>query len=156
MCSEGDFTELLFKVGQGLEEEERHLMVTVARGIWLRQNKFVFEGVFQAPAIVVRIAKEQVVTFDDVARRHADPRARNIARQADIWRKPPQGLVKINWDAAVDKEKDIIGMGVIIRDSSGETIAMHCEPKASIIDPSLAKALAARTITEFGLSLGIR
>lgn len=58
VCYEGDFTELLFNVGHGLDEEERHLMVTVAKGIWLRRNKFVFEGVFQAPATVVRIAKE--------------------------------------------------------------------------------------------------
>jgi hypothetical protein len=66
VCSDRDFTEILFKVSHGLEDAERHLMVTVARLIWLRRNKFIFKGVFQAPKTVVRIAREQVEAVDNV------------------------------------------------------------------------------------------
>ena len=42
--------EIVESLGQCLNEEEMHLMVTVARQIWLRRNKMVFEGAFQAPS----------------------------------------------------------------------------------------------------------
>lgn len=98
VCIDGDFIEILLKVGQGLDEDERHLMVTVARSIWLRRNKLVFEGIFQAPATVVRSAREQVEALDNVTRRHSVPSPRSIAREEVVRKKPPQGMVKINRD----------------------------------------------------------
>lgn len=94
--------------------------------------------------------------FDDASRRYADPRTRSIAWEADTWKKPPQGMMKINWDAAVDKERGTIRMGVIIWDPLGEAIAMHSGPKAFINNPSLAEAMAARTAIELSISLGLR
>jgi hypothetical protein len=44
-----DFMAILESLSQRLSEEEMHLMVTVARQIWLRRNKMIFEGDFQAP-----------------------------------------------------------------------------------------------------------
>jgi hypothetical protein len=53
ICRERDFMEILITTGQGLGEEEKHLLVTVGRMLWLRRNKFVFDGIFQVPATVV-------------------------------------------------------------------------------------------------------
>jgi hypothetical protein len=64
-------------VGNGLEDDERHLMVTVARLIWFRRNKFIFEGVFQDPKTMVRIAREQVTAVDNAIRRNTEPTLRN-------------------------------------------------------------------------------
>jgi hypothetical protein len=89
VCNEGDFTEILLRVGQGLDEEKRHLMITVARLLWLRRNKFIFEGVLQGPAVMVRIAREQMEAFDSATHRHTDPSSRSNAREEAIWKKPP-------------------------------------------------------------------
>jgi hypothetical protein len=78
----------------------RHLMATIARLIWLRRNKFIFEGVFQAPKTVVRIAREQVEAVDNAIRRKIRAAPRETMREAVAWQRPPQGKVKINWDAA--------------------------------------------------------
>ena len=58
MCKDGEFIDIPFHGCQGLDEEERHLMVIVARLIWLQRNKMVFKEVFQGPTGVVRVARE--------------------------------------------------------------------------------------------------
>lgn len=35
------------------------------------------------------------------------------------WSPPPNGLVKVNWDASIHEEKWWIGLGVIARDGEG-------------------------------------
>jgi hypothetical protein len=121
-CIDGEFFSLLLSIGQGLDEDEKHLMVTVAWFLWLRRNKFVFEGVFQAPAVIVNTVREHVKTVENVARRKEDPNTSRSPREKAAWRKPPQGRVKINWDATVDGVKAKIGMGSIVRDHSGKAV----------------------------------
>ena len=86
VCRDGDFTELLFQVGNGLDDDERHLMVTVARLIWLRRNKFIFEGIFQDPKTVVRMAREQVTGVDNAIRGKTEPTHNT---RVVVWQKPP-------------------------------------------------------------------
>jgi hypothetical protein len=57
--------EILDKLSQSLCEEEMHLMVTLARQLWLRRNNVIFEGDFQPPSSFVRLARDQVEAFDD-------------------------------------------------------------------------------------------
>ena len=81
MCKGGEFIDILFHIGQGLDKEKRHLMVIVACMIWLRRNKMVFEGVFQGPGSVVRAAREQVEAFNDASCRHCDSAPRNTVQE---------------------------------------------------------------------------
>jgi hypothetical protein len=143
-------------VDQGLDEEERHLMVTVARLIWLRRNKLVFEGIFQGPKSIVRVAREQVEAFNEATRRHCTHRPSNTVQEEVVWKKPPPGTLKFNWDAAVDKEGGRIGMGVIARDSVGEVVVMNSVLMDFVQDPSLAEALAARQAVELSLAMGLK
>ena len=72
------------------------------------------------------------------------------------WQKPPEGIIKVNWDAAVDGGRKMIGMGAIMRDSDGKVMATMCDTMILIQDPVLAKALAAIRAIKLCLSLGIR
>jgi hypothetical protein len=57
-------------------------------------------------------------------------------------------FVKVNWDAAVDKNKRNMGVGDIIRDRMGEVLTTLSTPKDYIIDPNLAEAMSAlRAVT---------
>jgi ribonuclease HI len=75
---------------------------------------------------------------------------------ATPWQKPPEGILKVNWDAVVDGGRKMIGMGAIVRNSDGKVMAMVCDTMILIQDPVLAEALAAKRAVELCLSLGIR
>jgi hypothetical protein len=72
------------------------------------------------------------------------------------WQKPPIGILKVNWDAAVDGGGKKIGMGAIVRDFDGKALAMMCDSLDLIHNPLLAEALAARRAVELCLLMGIR
>jgi ribonuclease HI len=63
--------------------------------------------------------------------------------------------VKINWDAALDKQKKLMGVGVMIRDHRGDVIATQCSTWQYITDPAVAEAMALRTAAAVRQQLGI-
>jgi ribonuclease HI len=68
----------------------------------------------------------------------------------------PWGTVKVNWDAAVDNWQGKAGIGVIIRDQVGETVAMMCATKNHVTDPMLAEALGVWQALDFARQLDLR
>ena len=55
----------------------------------------------------------------------------------------PDHFTKLNWDASVDVRRQMMGMGVVARNSKGEVMAMLCATKKCIPEPTAAEALAA-------------
>jgi hypothetical protein len=39
------------------------------------------------------------------------------------------GFMKINWDASIDKSKNKMGIGVVVRDFTGKMLVTFCETK---------------------------
>jgi hypothetical protein len=35
------------------------------------------------------------------------------------WKPPPMGKLKVNWDARINKNKGVVGMGIVIHDHKG-------------------------------------
>ncbi|XP_059429145.1 uncharacterized protein LOC132162954 [Corylus avellana] len=64
------------------------------------------------------------------------------------WKKPPFGVVKFNWDAAVDKERERMGIGIIVRDHNGLILAAYVASRQYITDPTTTKALVAWKMVE--------
>ncbi|KAL5831633.1 hypothetical protein ACOSQ4_016987 [Xanthoceras sorbifolium] len=58
------------------------------------------------------------------------------------WCVPPFNIYKINTDAAVDVEKNRVGLGCIIRNSYGEVMAAAACPMAGDFSPLIAEGLA--------------
>jgi len=46
------------------------------------------------------------------------------------------GRLKLKWDAAVDKKKKIMGVGLAVRDSLGQLTAALCMTQPYISDPA--------------------
>jgi hypothetical protein len=67
---------------------------------------------------------------------------------------PPAGKIKANWDAAVDKVRKKMGIGVILQDCNGEVLATLSAPKDFIIAPEIAEATAALRAAYFCQELG--
>jgi hypothetical protein len=69
--------------------------------------------------------------------------------------KPPPGVLKTNWDAAVDGKRRKIGIGVIVRNHEGGVIAMMSKTINFIQDPVTVETLATRRAVEFSRMLGV-
>ncbi|XP_042953522.1 uncharacterized protein LOC122290063 [Carya illinoinensis] len=65
-----------------------------------------------------------------------------ISNKATHW-KPPMGeILKVNWDATWKAKEDRSGIGVVIRDSSGEIVASLCCPRTKVQDAMVAEVYA--------------
>ena len=62
-CDEDDFINIVEKLMGRLGEEEMQQFVFVARQVWFRRNKFVFEDEFNSPVSVNITAHEQLDLF---------------------------------------------------------------------------------------------
>jgi hypothetical protein len=97
-----------------LEGDELILVLTVARQIWNRRNTFVFENLFLSPLLVLNEAKSMIVAFESaitpLAVEQSPPGHPQIR-----WQMPPLGVLKLNWDTAVNKEMKTMGVGAVIR-----------------------------------------
>jgi ribonuclease HI len=103
----------------------------------------------------VKIASDQKEAFT-LANQHTKSQGLGIRRVSHItWSKPPPGVIKVNWDAAVDGKQKRIGLGAIARDHEDGVLAMMSESMDYIQDPATVEALAARRAVEFSHSLGI-
>jgi hypothetical protein len=73
-----------------------------------------------------------------------------IATEVPRWKRPTAGTIKINWDAAIDRSGDRMGVGVVARDHCGNVVGAMCYTRPSISEPATAEAVGAWTAVSFG------
>jgi hypothetical protein len=146
-----DIVEMLFN---RLEDDHLQLFAITARLIWMRRNKWVFEGEFQPPAVVMGLAHEQLRAFKaaELCRHVHSPVVPSPVAQT--WTKPPYGVIKLNWDAAVNKERQMMGVGIIGRDHNGHICLAFTACRRFLTEPTSAEALAAWKLAEICVRLG--
>jgi ribonuclease HI len=71
------------------------------------------------------------------------------------WEAPPTGIVKCNWDAAIDAHGRRMGVGIVVRNHAGDVMATKCMTKAYVTDPQTAEAIAVWKAAELVQQLGI-
>lgn len=70
----------------------------------------------------------------------ADPQmGQNSWCQQIRWLKPTEEFVKANWDATINENKSMMGIKIVIRDHTGESLACLSAPKSFCGKPILAK-----------------
>jgi hypothetical protein len=58
------------------------------------------------------------------------------------WKPPALGSLKINWDAGIDRDRGVVGIGIVVRNHEGSLIAaLNCSLFANL-DPTSAEAYA--------------
>jgi hypothetical protein len=104
----------------------------------------VFEGLLTPPTCSIKCAKESLDEYRStnsmIVASLSRPRVPILTR----WSKPPVGFVKLNWDAAVDRSKKMVGLGIIARDSRGIVVASMCSFHPYVSDSTVAEAMGAR------------
>jgi hypothetical protein len=56
---------------------------------------------------------------------------------------PPCGVIKVNCDTTIDKSRNAMGVGVIVRDHEVNILAAMCSSKPIIVYPIVVEAYAA-------------
>ncbi|XP_059455141.1 uncharacterized protein LOC132185379 [Corylus avellana] len=95
--------------------------------------------------MVLRRAREQIENYEEAWSQgvlETAPEPSPAQNPALLWKAPPEGYIKLNWDAAVDKETKRVGLGVVARNHRGEVLAMYCDTKASTTAEALAASRA--------------
>jgi hypothetical protein len=72
------------------------------------------------------------------------------------WMHLPLGVIKFNWDSALDRGKHLMGVGVIAQDSECQVVASMCSVQYHIFDSAIAEAYGARQALEFGRFLDLQ
>jgi len=91
--------------------------------IWYSRNKNVFENVRHSAEQIWSSAKTIRWEFKEATALWLQNQNNEAAR----WEVPPSGWTKINVDGATSNDGRPSSIGVIIRDSKGETVAAFCE-----------------------------
>jgi ribonuclease HI len=156
-CDEEDFLNIFMRLVERLTDEELRLVVTVARQIWFLRNNVIFKREFKAPGELFQAAHTQMEQHDRAMekRNKAEPiEGQTSTRTVVRWKSPPIGVLKINWDAALDPKTSKMGMGILARDHEGRVLAMSSSIQNQISHPTTAETLAAWKAVVLGVQLG--
>jgi hypothetical protein len=96
---------------QQLNTKELMLFSWLAHRIWLRWNSVVFGGKLSHPTLLIQTTMESMETFlqaQQLPPSGSEPLSRQIWH---LWRRPPESVSKLNWDAALHKETGTMGCG---------------------------------------------
>lgn len=71
------------------------------------------------------------------------------------WVVPREGVFKLNFDDSVRKNRAVVGIEIIVRDSNGAVIASMVERIHCLEDVDCVEALGAVKALQFGCDLGL-
>jgi ribonuclease HI len=151
-----DMVDLVSYLLSKLNADLLSLGVVVLHRIWLRRNKFIFDGQFVPPLKVFLEASQLLEDFNRCNLREPFSLASNddSSRSCSFWDPPVAGLVKINWDASLNISSAVVGMGCVIRDANGFVLAAKCGVSRAVAEPVCAEAMATLFALEFCNDLG--
>jgi hypothetical protein len=148
-----DFFEIFAYLYARLEDKDLELFAIIAHKIWSRRNRVVFGGVVLPPSILIKEATQFIGDIKEIQAAIVDPVNEGQSLQCR-WLKPAVNSIKINWDAALDGRKNIMGMGIVARDWGGVVKATMWAVIPYIRNPTVAKAIGARRAVQFGREMG--
>ncbi|KAF5471964.1 hypothetical protein F2P56_008721 [Juglans regia] len=149
-----DFLEIFEAIAKGMSFECIQEFVMVAKQIWWRRNEFIFNQRFRHPNQVAMVANQNIRMMKDLEMQKNDSSALSNSNLV-IWQPPPIPFYKLNWDAAVDKIRAKVGIGIVVRDCEGRIIATMRRKQSLLPLPSLAEAYGPLLAVEFALDLGL-
>jgi hypothetical protein len=117
------FIRLFEEIAQTGRETDMRLFVVLTRQIWLRQNKYVHEGIFANPNTLVWQAYNSIAEYDATCTRDGLARESGGTITSQKWQAPPKGVYKANWDTALSTQNERIGLGNVIQDQKGNVKA---------------------------------
>ncbi|XP_042950258.1 uncharacterized protein LOC122282367 [Carya illinoinensis] len=155
LVMESSFKELWVHLLSVLEDDELDAFAATIFQIWKRRNNLVFENKFWDPGKLVGAARNAVSEFLSANETSTTIQA-GINQSVHSWSPPPLYVFKANWDAAVDRGRSKIGVGVVIRDWEGRVVVSMSSPKNFFPDAHLAESYGALKAVLLCKQMGIK
>ncbi|XVE84452.1 hypothetical protein DITRI_Ditri17bG0015300 [Diplodiscus trichospermus] len=80
----------------------------------------------------------------------------SIAHHRVQWRRPPNGIVEVNFDRARNNETNRCRIGIVARDEDGSVLGARAMSVEGCYDPCLVEAMTALTAIEFSCEMGFQ
>ncbi|KAK8940780.1 hypothetical protein KSP39_PZI009905 [Platanthera zijinensis] len=133
-----------------LSREDFAFFATLCWALWWRQNRLVWEGVVQPMLLSVIFARAATTTFLESLGMMTAPRCVGVP----CWLPPGASCVKLNFDGAVRKDPNRVGLGVVARDSWGVLNDLRADLVPHFGCPAVSEALAARLAVDLAVARG--
>jgi ribonuclease HI len=153
-CLGGNFSQIFEGVISRCIKEEVEFFSITTRRKWHRRNEVVHSGILTHPVQLVRVAVASLDDFKRVNQRGGVQVEASENSAVENWKPPLENTLKINWDAAVDSKKGIVGLGIIVRDERGDFIEAETKYMAIHIETVVAEILATLTALIFCMEQG--
>jgi hypothetical protein len=135
-------------------KEELEFFAVTARKIWLRRNSVIHGECFSHPTQLLREAQNSLEEFQRIQSGSRDG-LQTLRDNVEVkWEPPPENVLKLNWDAGINKSERRVGIGLIVRDSTGFCLAARSLSLNIHIEAATAEALAAVHAILFCKELG--
>ncbi|XVE95311.1 hypothetical protein REPUB_Repub02eG0085500 [Reevesia pubescens] len=125
-----------------------------SKGLWESRNDMLDKGICKKSSEVVNKVQFLLEDFRNAKQEKDIPR--NRGHSNSHWVAPNAGFVKVNLDVAIFKEMGAIGVGVAIRDSGGNVLALLSKKMKMCADAYVAECLALYEALMFALEVGLR
>uniref|UniRef100_A0A2N9F4S2 Reverse transcriptase domain-containing protein n=1 Tax=Fagus sylvatica TaxID=28930 RepID=A0A2N9F4S2_FAGSY len=120
--------------------------------LWNRRNKALYrnevESLDSIPTLALRLSSEYLSAQEL-------PECPTTTKSRTKWKPPTASAFKVNFDAALFKDQQWTGVGVIIRDGQGLPLATLSKRFPYLYSIDDAEALAAREALQFAVEIGI-
>ena len=137
-ASHFDFTDIAMQfLNIGATNELETFFVT-SWAIWYNRNQIFFKDVCLSPDQVWCSANTIRSDYREVDALCSQSQSYEASR----WKAPPTGVYKVNVDVAAIGDGRSLGVGVVIRNNKGESIAALCKPLSRQFSSLETKVLA--------------
>lgn len=153
--SAGDFLTLFGMLSKRFDVEEMEIIAVVVQRIWFQRNRYIFEGKMTSPSCLIKGAKETVEEYHQFQALVPQLAQNNLQTGSIVWCAPSDGVIKLNWDIAMNKRLRMVGVGIVARDSGGKVVASKCFIQRYMSDAAIAEAFGACQAASFGRWLGL-
>ena len=121
----------------------------MAWSIWYQRNKFRLKDNPLPLQNIASFAKNYLSEFRSLDK----PRPHGSSSILRRWRPPTAGSVKTNYDGAMFRESDKVGIGVVIRGSEGQVLAALSEQLVKPPSVEILELLTAWRVVKFTAEL---
>ncbi|XP_042950241.1 uncharacterized protein LOC122282348 [Carya illinoinensis] len=154
---EKDFYVLWSEMQTRLQQSKLEEVSMILRGLWTRRNMMFFESKFDSPRKVLNVAMTSLQSFQEACAALNNMKGSHVQIRKNIkWKPPDEGVSKVNFDAAIDKNNFKLGLGIVARNHVGEVLFTFNSAKQFSGNSDLAEAAALWRAMELVLELDVR
>ncbi|XP_042964599.1 uncharacterized protein LOC122298811 [Carya illinoinensis] len=140
-----------------LQQSKLEEVSMILRGLWTRRNMMIFERKFESPRKVLTAAMTSLQNFQGARAALNQLKGPNVQTRKDTkWKPTDEGVSKVNFDAAIDKNNYKLGLGIVARNHVGEVLFTLSSSKLFSGNSDMAKAAALWRAMELVLELDVR